>query len=158
MKENRSWYVVHSKPHKEYSVYKQLCAKSITAYYPTLHVKPVNPRASKIRPFFPRYLFVHTDLEKIGAGAIQWIHGVKYLVPQGGEPISIQDSIISELKRFVTVIDKGEPLDVEYLKRGSLVQITEGPLVGNDILFNMRISGLERVIVLLSLASCHGVK
>ena len=136
-------------------MYKQLCSKSIEAYYPTIRVKPVNPRASKIRPIFPGYLFVYTNLEKIGIGAIQWMPGVKDLVPHGGEPISIPDSIISELKRLVAVIDEGGPLAVEYLKQSSLVQITDGPLVGSDALFDMQISGSDRVLILLSLAGRH---
>jgi transcriptional antiterminator RfaH len=158
MSKNQSWYVVHSKPHKEKAVYKQLCAKSIEAYYPTIHVKPVNPRTSKIRPFFPRYLFAHTNLDEIGVGTIQWMPGVKDLVPQGSEPISIPDSIISELKRLVAEIDEGEPLVAEYLKRGSLVHITEGPLVGNDMLFDMQLSGSDRVLILLSLAGRYNVE
>ena len=152
MSKKQSWYVVQSNPHKEYSVYKQMCSKSIEAYYPTIRVKPVNPRASKIRPIFPGCLFVHTNLDEIGVGTIQWMPGVKDLVPHGSAPISIPDSIISELKRFVAVIDEGGPLDVQYLKRGSLVHITDGPLVGHDVLFDMQISGSDRVMVLLSLA------
>jgi transcriptional antiterminator RfaH len=155
MSKNQSWYVVHSKPRKEHSVYKQLCAKSIEAYYPTIHVKPVNPRTSKIRPFFPGYLFVRMDLGGSDVGAARWLPGVKDLVPQGSEPISIPDSIISELKRLVAIIDEGGSLDVEYLKRGSLVQITDGPLVGHDVLFDMRFSGYDRVMILLSLADRH---
>jgi transcription antitermination factor NusG len=158
MSKKNSWYVVHSKPRKEHLVYKQLCAKSIEAYYPTIRVKPVNPRASKIRPFFPRYLFVHTNLDEIGVGTIQWMPGVKDLMPQGSEPISIPDSIISELKRLVAAIGKGGTLDAEYLKQGSLVQITDGTLVGNDVLFDMQISGSDRVMVLLSLADRHNIE
>ena len=152
MSKNQSWYVMQSKPRKEKVVYKQLCAKSIEAYYPTVCVKLVNPRTSKIRPIFPEYLFVYANLDEIGVGTIRWLPGVKDLVPQGGEPISIPDSIISELKRLVAVIDEGGPLDVEYLKRGGLVHITDGPLVGNDVLFNMQISGSDRVLILLSVA------
>ena len=95
---------------------------------------------------------MHTNLDEIGVGTIQWMPGVKDLVPQSSEPISIPDSIISELKRLVAAIDKGGPLDAEYLKQGSLVQITDGPLVGNDVLFDMQISGSDRMLILLSLA------
>ena len=158
MRENRSWYVVHSKLRKEYAVYEQLCAKSIEAYYPTLRVKPVNPRSAKIRPIFPRYLFVNTNLGEIGVEAIQWIPGVKYLMPQGGEPLSISDIVINELKRLVTVIDKRGPLDVMNVQQGGLAQITDGPFAGNNVLFNMQISGLDRVMIILSLANGHSVR
>jgi transcription antitermination factor NusG len=158
MIENRSWYVVHSKLRKEYAVYRQLCAKSIEAYYPTLRVKPVNPRAAKIRPIFPRYLFVNTNFGEIGVNAIKWIPGVKHLLPQGGEPFPISDVVISELKRLISIIDKGCPLDTGTTQEGSLVQITDGPFAGNNVLFDLQISGLDRVMVILSVANGHSVK
>ena len=96
---------------------------------------------------------MNTNLGKVGVDAIQWIPGVKHLLPQGGEPLPIPDFIISELKRLVAGIDKRCPLDVRAMQEGSLVKIADGPLIGNDMLFDMQISGLDRVMVLLSLAN-----
>jgi transcriptional antiterminator RfaH len=152
MSTKQTWFVVQTKLRKENMVYDQLCAKSIEAYYPTLLVNPVNPRASKIRPFLPEYLFVRVDLEKIAMETIKWLHGVKQLVERDDEPVSIPDSIIKELKQQIVVINETCSLDIEYLKQGSLVQLTDGPLAGHDLLFDMRLSGTERVQVLLEIA------
>ena len=47
------WYALRTRPHKEQSVYRQLLSDEITVYFPCLQVKPKNPRASKIRAYFP---------------------------------------------------------------------------------------------------------
>ena len=65
MDANQSWYVIHSKPRKENQVYSQLQARAIETFYPTIRVKPVNPRSAKIRPYFPGYLFVRVDLDAV---------------------------------------------------------------------------------------------
>ena len=57
------WYALRTKPHKEQAVYRQLLADEVTAYFPCLQVKPKNPRASKIRAYFPGYMFVNLDLD-----------------------------------------------------------------------------------------------
>ena len=60
------WYALHVKPHKEQSVDDLLRSREMEVFYPPLKVKPVNPRARKIRPFFPGYMFVYLDLEEAG--------------------------------------------------------------------------------------------
>lgn len=152
MGSTKSWYVLQSKPRKENQVYSQLCSKSIEAYYPTIRVKPVNPRSAKIRPYFPSYLFVYVDLDEIGVGAVQWIPGVNRLVQFGGEPASIPDEFVIELKRQITRINDAGPFDPNGLKKGDPVRITEGVLAGYEAIFDLRLGGNDRMRVLLELA------
>jgi len=77
-----SWYVIHSKPRKENQVNAYLRTQGFETFYPTLRVQPVNPRASRIRPYFPRYLFVHADLDEVGdnrAADADGFHAAAYL-------------------------------------------------------------------------------
>ena len=57
------WYVMQSKPNKEELLYEQLRTRDIDAYYPCIKVQPVNPRARKLKPYFPGYLFIKVDPE-----------------------------------------------------------------------------------------------
>ena len=58
------WYALRSKPNKEDFLAKQLEAYDVDVFFPRIHVKPVNPRSRKTRPYFPNYLFVHVDFCK----------------------------------------------------------------------------------------------
>ncbi|HEB63956.1 MAG TPA: hypothetical protein ENJ02_00220, partial [Chloroflexi bacterium] len=61
-----NWYVLRSKARKEDAVYAQALQRGLEVFYPRLRVNPVNPRARKVRPYFPGYMFVRVDLEAVG--------------------------------------------------------------------------------------------
>ena len=85
------WYAIFSKPRKEVQVGSYLRTQGITTFFPTYRVKPVNPRSSTTRAFFPRYLFVHANLSETGMGALQWIPGAVGIVQFDGAPASVPD-------------------------------------------------------------------
>ena len=147
------WYALYSKPMKEHLVREQLELHQIESYYPCLHVKPVNPRAHKIRPYFPRYVFGHMDWERFNLAMLQWLPGIVGIVSFGGIPSAIPDHLIAAIKRHVEEINAvgGELLD--RLKRGDIVSIHDGAFRGYEAIFDSRISGEERVRVLLKLLS-----
>lgn len=148
----QSWYVIHCKPRKESQVHRQLQAKSIDVFYPTVRVKPVNPRAAKIRPYFPGYLFVHVNLAAVGIGALQWIPGVNRMVQFDGQPSPISDQFIRALKDCVAILNKTGPVDLSSIKKGDWVRIKDGPFAGHEAIFDMRLSANHRIRVLLELA------
>lgn len=145
------WYVLHSKPRKEGQVNAYLQAQGFETFYPTLRVEPVNPRASKIRPYFPRYLFVHADLDEVGVSALQWVPGAIGLVQFDGHVVPVPDSVVHELKRRVAAIEAAGGLTFDGLQPGDPVRITHGPFAGYEAIFDMRLSGSERVQVLLQM-------
>jgi transcriptional antiterminator RfaH len=143
------WYVLHSKPRKENQVHNYLVQQGIESFYPTLTVKPVNPRSSRIRAFFPRYLFVHVDLEETGASVLQWMPGAVGLIAFDGVPAIITDSFIVELKRRLARIERSGGLDLTDLRRGDKVEITSGAFAGYGAVFDVYLSGEQRVQVLM---------
>lgn len=144
-----AWYAIFSKPRHELQVASYLSSKGIEVFHPTLRVKPVNPRASTLRSFFPRYLFIQTDLAATGTGLLQWTPGAVGLVEFDGEAAIIPDSFISEIRRRVATINAAGGIELEGLKKGDAVRITHGPFAGHDAIFDIRLSGEERVQVLL---------
>jgi transcription elongation factor/antiterminator RfaH len=146
-----AWYVIQSKPHKENQLCSYLRSQGLEVYYPTLHVKPANPRSSKIRPLFPRYLFVHTNLEEIGMSALRWLPHAIGIVQFDGYAAPVPDAIMFELKRRVDALQAAGGPTFDGLKPGDRVRITQGALAGYEALFDMRLSGGERVQVLLEM-------
>lgn len=145
-----SWYAIRSKPNKEDFLAAQLTAYGIRVFYPRIRVKTVNPRARKVKAFFPSYLFVQVDLEKVSASTLQWMPGAINLVSFDGTPASVPDALISAIERQVEHINVAKEKFIDGLKPGDLVMIQNGPFAGYEAIFDGHLSGRERVRVLLN--------
>lgn len=117
--------------------------------YPRLRINPVNPRASKIRPYFPGYMFICADLEQLGISYFQWMPHTRGLVQFGGEPAIVPEHLIAEIRARVIEIAEAGGEVFDGLKPGDLVRITNGPFSGYEAIFDARLPGTERVRVLL---------
>jgi transcription antitermination factor NusG len=149
------WYALSVKPHKERTVHRLLQAREVEVFCPTLTVKPKNPRAAKVQPYFPGYMFVRVDLTDLGSNALKWTPGTRGLVAFGGEPAVVPTNLIRELKHRLTEIEASGGLLLSDLKRGDRVKIIRGPFEGYEAIFDMHLPGKERVQVLLAFLSSH---
>lgn len=145
------WYVMHSKPRKEVLLRERLRIQRIEAYLPSIKVMPVNPRARKEQPLFPGYVFVHVDLEKIPMSEFRRIPGSIGLVCYGGEPAHIGDALIREIQKQVEEISDLTTNYIDRFRHGDLVVINDGPFANYKAMFDCRLSGSDRVRVLLEL-------
>ena len=109
------WYLLHSKPHKEAYVLRQLRMYNIDAYYPCIRVQPSNPRSRKIRPCFPGYLFVNADLEIVGTSLLKRIPGVVGLVDFGSELASIPDELVQAIRVYLEEMNNAKSRPTEKL-------------------------------------------
>jgi transcriptional antiterminator RfaH len=153
----KSWYVLHSHPNKEDLLWQQLLARGVEVFYPRIHANPVNPRSRKIKPYFPGYLFVCADLEQLGLSTLQWMPYATGLVMFGGEPSALPENIVQLIRQRVDEINTagGEVLDA--LKPGDRVVIQDGPFEGYEGIFDVRLSGKDRVRVLLQMLGARKV-
>ena len=145
------WYAMHSKPRKEALLWEQLRIRKIEAYHPCICVQPVNPRARKEKSYFPGYVFVRVDLEHVNWSYLQWMPGATGLVSFDGQPASVPDALIRAIRHRVEEINAGGGEQLEGLKRGDLVVIQGGLFDGYQAVFDTKLSGNERVRVLLTL-------
>lgn len=147
----KAWYALHVKPNKEMQVYRYLHASDadIDVYYPSYTVDPVNPRSRRIRPYFPRYLFVQACLETVGESVLQWVPGAVGLVRFGGEPAVVPDHFMHDLKKQVIAFEQAGGPPGDDLKHGDRVRVTSGPFADYEGIFHARLSGEERVQVFL---------
>ena len=146
-----NWYVMRSKPNKEDFLAGQLRADDVDVFFPVLHVKPVNPRARKVRAYFPNYLFVHVDLDAFNASDLRWMPGASGLVSFDGVPATVPDSLVVALKKQVDQYNTTFHEERKNFKPGEPVVIQDSPFAGYEAVFDTHISGQDRVRVLLSL-------
>lgn len=150
------WFVLRSKPNQEHTLWQQVAASGFEAFYPQIRVKPVNPRARTFKPYFPGYMFVFLDLDKVGMSTFQWMPHALGLVCFGGVPASVPDSLVHEIReRLLTVSTGGEILP--SIRRGEVVRIQNGPFAGYKAIFDHRLPGEERVRVLLQAINAHQI-
>jgi transcription antitermination factor NusG len=151
MLQMEKWYVAHSKPRHEELLWNQFCIRNLEAYYPCIKVNPVNPRARKVQPYFPGYLFVHADLELVSVSSLAWIPGGVGLVSFGDEPAFVPDSLVFTIKQRVDALMSASEKVPVSLNKGDSVVIHEGAFKDYEGIFDIYLSGTDRVRVLLSL-------
>ncbi len=145
------WYALNTKPHQERCVAEQLRCRGLEVYLPIVRVNPVNPRASRERPYFPGYLFARLDFQTVGFSAVQWTPGLRRIVKFGEVPGIVPDALIGELRRRLARISAAGGLVFGDLHPGDVVRIVSGPLAGYEAVFDRRLSGSDRVRVLLEI-------
>lgn len=145
------WYALHAKPHRERQVAENLRQRKFEVYLPLVRVNPINPRAARLRPFFPSYLFAKADLPAVGPGALKWTPGLRRLVEFDNQPAIVPAHFIRELQRRLGQIQAAGGLALDGLDRGDPVRIVAGPFSGYEAVFDSRLPGNERVRVLLEL-------
>ena len=145
------WYALRSKPRQEESLWQEVRRRGFSTFYPRLRVRPVNPRARKTRPYFPGYLFVQADLPAVGLVEFQWMPYSLGLVCFGDDAASVSPSLVHAIWKRVGSMNDEETKFGQRLRRGDRVMVREGPLAGYEGVFDARLTGQERVRVLLSL-------
>ena len=148
---NTHWYVLRSKPHKEDVLWQHARNQGYEIFYPRIPVKTVNPRARQVAPYFPGYMFVRADIEEVGVSIFQWMPYAHGLICFDNTPAAVPDALIDAIRtRVYAIAEAGGELFLQ-LKRGDPLTITSGPFAGYAAIFDARLSGGERVRVLLEL-------
>lgn len=150
-----NWYALHTKPHKEFSVYELLLLEDFETYFPFIKVQPKNPRSAKRRPYYPGYIFVRLELAHLGINALKWMPGTNGLISFGNIPAIVPDYFISQLRKQMRTIEvEGLPLG-KRLKHGDNVAIVDGPFAGHEAIFDSYLPSKDRVRILLAFLSTH---
>ena len=144
------WYAVQTKPHKEFGVRDALVGvHNVQVYLPVLHVNPVNPRARKVRAFFPGYLFLCADWQQVSLSAIQWTPGLVRILGSEGQPCSIPARVIDGIRSRLQEAQIEEARGGGLFRHGDRVRITAGPFEGFEGMFDTRLGGKTRVLILI---------
>jgi transcription elongation factor/antiterminator RfaH len=147
------WYTLRSKPRKEEVLWKQLRSQDFEVFFPRLKVQPINPRARKLKPYFPGYMFVHVDLDEVGISTFQWMPHAIGLVAFDGVPATVPENLVHAIKKKVEQIAAAGGEVFDGLKPGDQVRISDGVFAGYEAIFDTRLPGSERVRVLIQMLS-----
>ncbi len=147
------WYALQSKPNKEDALFEQLQNQGVEVFFPRIRVTPVNPRAKKVKAYFPGYMFIYTDLEEIGVSTFRWMPFARGMVIFDQEPATVPESLINAIRRRVDQVNAVGGEVFEGLHKGETVFIQDGPFAGYEAIFDLRLTGSERVRVLIKLLS-----
>ena len=120
----KRWYVVQSKPQKEAVVFGQL--QRNFEQFETFLPKIRNHLG--VRPLFPSYLFVKTEMEEyINFQNLKFTRGLlRILSTKEGRPISVSSEVIEVIQGYVGsdgLIDQSRRLQI-----GQWVKVQRGPL------------------------------
>ncbi len=145
------WYALRSKPNKEKALYRYVAGQGYSVFYPRISVQPVNPRARKVRPYFPGYMFVHACLEQAGERAFRFMPFSQGLVWLGGRPAVVAEGVVAELQARLAQLEAQGGLMENALSPGERVRVCEGAFDGYEGIFDVHLSGRDRVRVLLEM-------
>ncbi|WP_165774838.1 transcription termination/antitermination protein NusG [Candidatus Viridilinea mediisalina] len=145
------WYALQTKPQKAPLVSQQLTARNIPVFAPQLTIKPVNPRARSVRPLFPGYVFVRTDLDSVGQSFFQYLPCAVGLVSFGGVPAVVEPELLREIEQRLAQINAAGGESFMKFRPGDRVRIEHGPFAGLEAIFDGRLRDSERVRVLIEL-------
>jgi len=146
-----SWYVVKTKPNREFMVRDQLVTRGIETYLPLWKPVQLSNVNKKLRPYFPCYLFVNLDLQQTSMSSVAYLPGVNYLITCDDQPVRVEQSVIHAISARLqmlenTVTDRnGKPL-----LHGDKVIITTGVFDGYEAIFDKHLSSGDRVRLLIN--------
>lgn len=146
-----NWHVIRSKPNREDFLTRELESRDVEYYYPRLRANPVNPRARRFKAYFPGYLFIHVDLEKVNTSSLERIPGAANLVSFGGEFSSVPENMVHAIRRKVDEVNEKGDERAAALHPGGRVEIEHGPFAGYTAILDANLPGTERVRVLLQM-------
>lgn len=149
----KRWYVIYTKPKSEYKVAAWLSQQEIEIYLPELGISHFSSAKSGSREIlFPCYLFVKFSLEEECLSSLQWVPGVRNIVSFGGNPATIPDNVVNEIRQNIELLSETEDRHSKSaIKSGTPVRITNGLFQNMQAIFERPISSNERVQILLDI-------
>lgn len=145
----KNWFVINTKPKKEFQVEKLFTEGGIEIYNPKYMYE------NKIKAFFPGYGFVYFDFPA-QYQLVKYTRGVKRVVGSREAPTAIHEEVIREIKSreidgLIELYKYGEEPEV-----GDEIEVMEGPLKGLRGMFKKELTAKERVIILLNYVTYQG--
>lgn len=148
----KSWYAVNAKTHCEAFACASLARLGVEVFLPMLKEQKVlrGGRHSTTSPLFPGYLFAKFDVSS-QLRAVTYAKGVKSIVTFGSGPSMVDESIIHAIRSQAT--DGVIELTANRFSPGQVVRIQDGPMCGLEAVFEKKLDGTSRAVLLLKAIS-----
>ncbi|MBE7494120.1 MAG: hypothetical protein HS117_04205 [Verrucomicrobiaceae bacterium] len=144
-----AWYVVHTRPKCEHVAASLMAGlPEVETYCPRIRFQRVTRRGKVwfVEALFPSYFFARFDPQAM-LRAVKHSQSVIRVLAFGDHLARVDDAVIAQLKsemeeQDVRVVQPG-------VEVGDVVELTEGPMRGLKGIVNARLTGADRVRVLL---------
>lgn len=145
------WYVVHTNPNWETRAAGHLRRQGYDIFLPLFaktrrHARRVEKILS---PLFPRYLFVHLDLDTDHWRSVNGTFGVNYLICDGDTPIPVRSEIVDGLRGQADPAGRVEPAALQILNPGDRLRVVDGAMC-DQVGELERLTADQRVILLMN--------
>lgn len=145
------WYLAYCRPKEEERAKLHLRNQGVDSYYPLVLARKIvrGKITEKIEPMFPRYLFVHLDINEFSPLKVHSTRGIHHIVGHGSSWDKVPPELIYQLMRN----EDSDELRNEVCKLpkpGQKVIIEEGPFAGLQAIYQEP-DGNQRAFLLLSM-------
>ncbi len=143
----QKWYAVMAKPRQERSSSTFLVQAGIETYYPEFneYVTVKGRRCVRRSGLFPGYFFARFDYDN-QYRTVSYCRGVRRIVRFGQTPAEVEPGLLDDIRRGLS---RQDTIPIPRLTHGEVVRISHGPLAGVEGVFDYKLSGKDRVVVLL---------
>ena len=147
----RRWFVVKSRPRKEFLAEQHLHRQHFQTYLPLMTSTVATIRATgatRLTPFFPGYLFVRLNPASDRWRSVNGTIGVSTILQSGGQPTPVPSGLVERMQERTS--ETGQLGFEDLLRPGSEIRVVGGPF---DRLFGVfqSLDGEGRARVLLEL-------
>ena len=145
----KTWYILNTKPKKEFHVEKIFTEAGFRIY------NPKYKHDGRVKPFFTGYEFIYFKYPE-HYQLVKYTRGVKKVVGTQEGPIPIPEEVLDALKArevdgLIELLKYGEEPEL-----GDEIEVVEGPLKGLKGIFKRELSDTDRVLILLNYVSYQG--
>lgn len=147
----KCWYLAYCRPREEERAKFHLKNQGIDSYYPLVMAKKIvrGKITEKQEPLFPRYLFVHADLEEFSPVKFKSTRGISSVIGHGANWKVVPKELIFELMRHEDCDEQRDVMNA-LPKCGDHVLIQNGNFKGLEAIYQEP-DGDQRAILLVSL-------
>ena len=149
--QNRSWYLVVTKPQSEFKAQENFLRQGYETYLPLVQTshRRNGKNVKRTEAFFPRYLFISLDKETDNWSPIRSTIGVAGMVRFGGMPAVVPKNMIDNFKNNENEYGL-QSFEKNELQQGDKVEIIDGTFEGHKAIYQ-KMKSSERVSVLLDI-------
>jgi transcription antitermination factor NusG len=145
----KNWYVLNTKPKKEFHVEKIFTEAGFRIY------NPKYKQNERIKPFFTGYEFIYFEYPK-HYQLVKYTRGVKKIVGTQEGPTPMPEEVLDarkarEVEGLIELLKYGEEPTL-----GDEIEVVEGPLKGLRGIFKRELSDADRVLILMNYVSYQG--
>lgn len=142
------WYLIYTKSKNEDAVSEKLSGCGLEIFNPKFKERKFVRRKIRevISPLFPCYIFANFEFPK-DFHLVKYTRGVKKVIGNENSPIPVPPDIIDSIRG--RIIEGLVKVKSTTFMPGDEVVIKDGPFQGLVAVFERKLSGVERVSVLL---------